>query len=318
MSTVRTGDAGPGTEAAAPATAASVARSHAGLRVERDLLGEREVPAGSLYGIHTVRALENFPLAGRPVHEELIRAYGTVKLACARTNRALGVWADDPAKADAIEQACREMAEGRLSEHVLVDALQGGAGTSTNMNVNEVIANRALLILGARSRRLRPRLSPRRHQPAPVHQRHLSHGAAPGGHHDCSTTWRDQVVALQEAFQELEKRFAHVVKVARTEMQDAVLITLGREMGAYAEALSRDRWRIYKCEERLRVVNLGGTAVGTGLAAPRQFIFRVVDELRDLSGRRLRPGREPGRSHTERGRVRGGLGHPQGAARSAC
>ena len=113
MSTVRTGNAGPGAAAASPATVASVAGSHAGLRVERDLLGEREIPAGTLYGIHTVRALENFPLAGRPVHEELIRAYGTVKLACARTNRALGVWAEDPAKADAIERACRDLAEGR-------------------------------------------------------------------------------------------------------------------------------------------------------------------------------------------------------------
>ena len=92
------------------------------------------------------------------------------------------------------------------------------------------------------------------------------------------------MVALQEAFQAAEKRFAHVVKVGRTQLQDAVLTTLGREMGAYAEAINRDRWRIYKCEERLRVVNLGGTAIGTGLAAPRQFIFRVMDTLRELTG----------------------------------
>jgi aspartate ammonia-lyase len=93
-----------------------------------------------------------------------------------------------------------------------------------------------------------------------------------------------RVVALQEAFQAAEKRFAHVVKVGRTQLQDAVLTTLGREMGAYAEAMNRDRWRIYKCEERLRVVNLGGTAIGTGLAAPRQFIFRATDTLRELTG----------------------------------
>ena len=97
-------------------------------------------------------------------------------------------------------------------------------------------------------------------------------------------TLEDRLVALQEAFQTLEQKYAHVVKVARTEMQDAVLTTLGREMGAYAEALGRDRWRVYKCEERLRVVNLGGTAIGTGLAAPRQYIFRVVDTLRELTG----------------------------------
>jgi aspartate ammonia-lyase len=94
----------------------------------------------------------------------------------------------------------------------------------------------------------------------------------------------ERVVALQEAFQAKEKEFAHVVKVGRTELQDAVLTTLGREMGAYAEAFCRDRWRIYKCEERLRVVNLGGTAIGTGIAAPRQFIFRVVDFLREIAG----------------------------------
>src|SRR5512143_2832103 len=94
-------------------------------RTEHDLLGGRQVPAGALYGIHTVRALENSPLAGRPVHPELVKAYGTVKLACAITNRALGVWDTDSAKADAIERACGEMAEGLLTEHVLVDALQG-------------------------------------------------------------------------------------------------------------------------------------------------------------------------------------------------
>jgi len=97
-------------------------------------------------------------------------------------------------------------------------------------------------------------------------------------------TLEERIVALQEAFQAAEHKFAHVVKVARTQLQDAVLTTLGRQMSAYAEALSRDRWRIYKCTERLRVVNLGGTAIGTGLAAPRQFIFRVVDVLRELTG----------------------------------
>jgi aspartate ammonia-lyase len=117
-------------------------------RMERDSLGELPVPAGALHGIHTQRALENFPLARRPVHPEFARAYGTVKLACAQTNRALGAWADDPAKADAIERACRELSDGTLVPHIVVDALQGGAGTSTNMNVNEVLANRALELLG--------------------------------------------------------------------------------------------------------------------------------------------------------------------------
>jgi aspartate ammonia-lyase len=251
--------------------------------MERDMIGEREVPASALYGIHTARAVENFPLAGRPVHSELVRAYGDVKLACALTNRALRTWKDDPAKADAIERACREMSEGLLSEHILVDLLQGGAGTSTNMNVNEVLANRALELLGAPHgdyARVSPLDDINLHQSTnDTYPTALRLAAIRLLH-----TLEARVVRLQESFQSAEKRFAHVVKVGRTEMQDAVLTTLGREMGAYAEAFNRDRWRIYKCEERLRVVNLGGTAVGTGLAAPRQFIFRVVDMLRELTG----------------------------------
>jgi aspartate ammonia-lyase len=251
-------------------------------RIEHDLLGEVPVPADALYGAHTVRALENFVLSGHPVHGALVAAFGTVKLACARTNRSLGVWADEPAKADAIEQACREMADGLLTAHVVVDAMQGGAGTSTNMNVNEVLANRALELLGE------PRGAYGRVSPADDVNLHQSTNdtyptalrlAAIRLLHDLE----EQVVGLQEAFQAKEQEFAHVVKVGRTQLQDAVLTTLGREMGAYAEALNRDRWRIYKCEERLRVVNLGGTAIGTGFAAPRQYIFRVVDTLRELT-----------------------------------
>ncbi|MBM4046431.1 MAG: aspartate ammonia-lyase, partial [Planctomycetes bacterium] len=251
-------------------------------RTERDFLGELSLPADALHGVHTARAMENFPLAGRPVHPSLVRAYGMVKLACAITNRGLGVW-QDQAKADAIEQACREMSEGKLSQFVTVDCLQGGAGTSTNMNVNEVLANRALQLLGeplGKYDRVSPLDDINLHQSTNDTYPTALKLAAIWLIHD----HEDQVVALQEAFQAKEKQFAHIVKVGRTEMQDAVLTTLGREMSAYAEAFSRDRWRIYKCEERLRVVNLGGTAIGTGLAAPRQFIFRVVDALRELTG----------------------------------
>jgi aspartate ammonia-lyase len=250
-------------------------------RRETDLLGARDVPADALWGIHTLRAMENFPLAGRPVHRRLVRAFGAVKLAAALTNHELGRW-DEPTWA-AIEAACREMIDGKLDEHVVVDALQGGAGTSTNMNVNEVLANRALQLLG------RPLgdydvLSP--HDDLNLHQSTNDtyptalRVAAIFALHDLEP----RTVALMEAFQEKEKQLANVVKIGRTELQDAVLITLGREMAAYAEAIGRDRWRIYKCEERLRVVNLGGTAVGTGLGAPRQYIFRVVEHLREITG----------------------------------
>ena len=252
-------------------------------RIEHDLLGDMELPATAMYGIHTARALANFPLTRQPIHPELARAYGTVKLACARTNRALGAWAEDAAKAEAIERACQELSEGLLLEHIVVDRLQGGAGTSTNMNVNEVLANRALELLGLPAgayERVSPLDDLNRHQSTndtyPTALRlaaiRLLRGLEP------------RVVALQEAFQAAEKKFAHVVKVGRTQLQDAVLTTLGRTMSAYAEAMNRDRWRLYKCEERLRVVNLGGTAIGSGLGAPRQYIFRVVDTLRELTG----------------------------------
>jgi aspartate ammonia-lyase len=253
----------------------------AGHRIEKDLLGEREVPAGALHGIHTERAIENFPLSGRRVNPALIHAYGAVKLACAQTNHELGWW--DDAKAKAIETACSEMMEGLLDPHVVVDALQGGAGTSTNMNVNEVLANRALQLLG------RPigdyaAVSPL--EDINLHQ--STNDTYPtalkvAAINDLRALERE-VIALLEEFQRKEKAFAHVVKVGRTQMQDAVLTTLGREMSAYAEAFARDRWRIYKCEERLRVVNLGGTAIGTGLAAPREYIFRAIERLKDITG----------------------------------
>ncbi len=245
------------------------------------MLGRAPVPADTLCGIHTLRAVENFPIARRRVNPALIHAFGQVKLACARTNQELGFLDDRQARA--ILAACVEMADGRLDEHIVVDALQGGAGTSTNMNVNEVLTNRALQLLG------RPlgdyaAIHPLNH----VNLHQSTNDTYPTALKVAASRrlgdLEQAVVALQEAFQQKEKQFAHVVKVARTQLQDAVLITLGREMAAYAEAFNRDRWRIYKCVERLRVVNLGGTAVGTGLAAPRQYIFRVVDHLREITG----------------------------------
>lgn len=216
------------------------------------------------------------------MHPELVRAYGAVKLACARTNRSLGIWTDR-AKADAMEGACREIMAGLLTEHVIVDSLQGGAGTSTNMNINEVLANRALEMLGhpfGRYDIVSPLDDCNRHQSTnDTYPTALKLAAITG-----LRRLEESVVGLQEALQRKEKEFTHIVKIGRTEMQDAVLISLGREAGAWAECINRDRWRIYKCEERLRVVNLGGTAIGTGLGAPRAFIFRVVDELRAITG----------------------------------
>ncbi|MFW6161953.1 MAG: aspartate ammonia-lyase, partial [Planctomycetota bacterium] len=250
-------------------------------RTEHDLLGERDVPADALWGIYTERAVENFPLARRPVHPALIHAYGAVKLACARTNHELGAW-DEPTFA-AIQAACQEMMEGLLDAAIQVDALQGGAGTSTNMNVNEVLANRALQHLGkplGDYDAVSPFDDLNRHQSTNDTYPTAVKVAAVGLLRELER----QVIALLEEFQAKEKATAGVVKVGRTQLQDAVLTTLGREMSAYAEAFARDRWRIYKCEERLRVVNLGGTAIGTGLSAPRLYIFRAVEHLRDITG----------------------------------
>ena len=250
-------------------------------RTEKDLLGERKVRADALYGIYTERARENFTLTGRPVRKALIHAFGEVKLACARTNHELGYL--DETIAHAIESACEQLAEGLLDEHVIVDALQGGAGTSTNMNVNEVIANRALQILEKA-----PGDYETVHPIEHVNLHQSTNDTYPTALRVAAVHQLDalerEVIALQEAFQVKEKAFAHVVKVGRTQLQGAVLITLGREMSAYAEAFARDRWRIYKCRERLRTVNLGGTAIGTGLSAPRRYIFRVIEHLREITG----------------------------------
>jgi aspartate ammonia-lyase len=250
-------------------------------RRERDLLGEREVPGLALWGVHTLRALENFPLSGRRVAPGLIHAYGLVKQACARANRELGGLGVQ--EAGAIEAAAIELASGKLDEHIVVDALQGGAGTSLNMNVNEVIANRALLLLD-RAPGDYGVIDPLDH----VNQHQSTNDTYPTALRVAGIvglrTLEQALVELQEAFQAKERELADVVKVGRTEMQDAVLTTLGREMGAYAEAFGRDRWRIYKAEERLRVVNLGGTAIGTGLGAPRAYILHVVDVLREITG----------------------------------
>ena len=255
-------------------------------RTETDLLGSLDIPAEALHGIHTARAVANFPVAGQTMHQAMIRAYGDVKLACAMVNQNLGCWSETPDKADAIIRACQEMSQGLLDEAILVDALQGGAGTSLNMNVNEVLANRALQILG---KQLGDYATVSPLDDINLHQ--STNDTFPTALCVAGirlvTALEQEVLALQEAFQAKEKEFAHIVKVGRTQFQDAVLTTLGREMGAYAEALNRDRWRIYKCVERLRVVNLGGTAIGTGIGAQRQFIFQVVDKLRELTGLNL-------------------------------
>lgn len=252
-----------------------------GYRIEHDLLGERNIPEDAYYGIHSLRAHENFPLTGRPIHAELIKALAVVKKAAALTNAELGLLSKDIA--DAIVYACDEIMDGRLHDQFIVDALQGGAGTSANMNANEVIANRAIELLGGQ-----------KGDYALVHP--LNHVNMSQSTNDVFPTAvriaaiklmkpvSQRFADLQTALQQKEEEFSAVIKMGRTELQDALPIMLGQEFGAYAQAISRDRWRIYKAEERLRQVNIGGTAVGTGLNADKRYIFMVIEKLRDLTG----------------------------------
>lgn len=251
------------------------------MRVESDALGGKNVPADVYWGVHTARALENFPLTGRPMHWELVAGLLQVKLACAQANASLGYLEEN--EAAAIATACREGLEGQLNKEFVVDALQGGAGTSANMNVNEVLANRAEELLGGR-RGEYARIDPLRH----VNLHQSTNDVYPTAVRIAAIRLlrglEQAIAGLQTAFQDREQAFRDVVKVGRTQLQDAVPMTLGAECSAWAECLARDRWRVFKCEERLRVVNLGGTAVGTGLTAPRKYIFLVVEKLREVTG----------------------------------
>jgi aspartate ammonia-lyase len=249
-------------------------------RLERDLIGEMQLPAGAYYGIHTARALENFAILGRPCHPELIKAMAAVKEAAAITNRAIG--ALDADAAQAICQAAQEIARGKLHEWIGVDGLQGGAGTSLNMNVNEVVANRAAELLGCPKGDYR-RIHPLDH--VNVHQ--STNDVFPTALKIAALRLLDrleaQIARLQLELQNKEAAFAGVLKMGRTQLQDALPTTFGGSFGAWAEAIARDRWRVFKCKERLRVVNLGGTAIGTGVTAPRDYIFRVVNSLREIT-----------------------------------
>ncbi|MCX7982288.1 MAG: aspartate ammonia-lyase [Syntrophales bacterium] len=250
-------------------------------RVEKDLLGEKEIEEGAYYGIHTLRAQENFSVSGMRIHPELISAMATVKKAAALANMEIGLL--ERVKGKAIVEAADEVSRGGLHEHVLVDPLQGGAGTSLNMNINEIIANRAIELLGGRKGDY-DLIHPLNH----VNLSQSTNDVFPTAVRIAAIKLvRDVSSAmayLQGALQNRERAFASVLKVGRTELQDAVPVTLGQEFGAWAEAIARDWWRLYKAEERLRQVNIGGTMVGTGLNASRRYINRVIEILRELTG----------------------------------
>jgi aspartate ammonia-lyase len=250
-------------------------------RTEKDYLGSVNVPKEAYWGVHTQRALENFDFNDAKVSFILIRSIAFIKKAAAITNKELGYLEKE--KADAIVSACDEIIEGGLKDQFPLNPYQGGAGTSVNMNLNEVIANRALEILGYEKGNYEI-IHPIKH----VNLHQSTNDVFPSAIKIASLflikTLQEKIAKTQGAFQRKEKEFANIVKIGRTQLQEAVPMTLGAEFSGYAEALSRDRWRTFKCEERLRVINLGATAIGTGITAPTEYIFAVWEKLRELTG----------------------------------
>jgi aspartate ammonia-lyase len=250
------------------------------MRKEKDLLGERDVPVSVYYGIHTLRAVENFPLTGQPMHPALIKALAMVKKAAAEANRDLGFL--DENIGNAIVSAADEVMQGCLMDQFPIDARQGGAGTSANMNINEVLANRAIELLGGvkgNYHLVHPITHVNMHQSTnDVYPTAVRVAAI-----EQLRPVSEACALLQEVLQEKEAEFAGIIKMGRTQLQDAVPIMLGQEFSAYAQAIGRDRWRIYKVEERLRQINLGGTAVGTGLNAERKYIYLANEKLRNIA-----------------------------------
>ncbi|MEU3355039.1 aspartate ammonia-lyase [Streptomyces sp. NPDC037389] len=252
-------------------------------RSEHDLLGDRDVPADAYYGVHTLRAVENFPITGTPiaVYPDLVTALAAVKQAAAQANRDLGLLAGD--KADAIVRACEEIRAGRLHDHFVVDVIQGGAGTSTNMNANEVIANRALEHLGHAKGDYR-RLHPLEDVNAGQSTNDVYPTAVRLSLQLAADRLLEAMETLREAFAAKAEEFADVLKMGRTQLQDAVPMTLGQEFAAYAVMLAEDRARLEEARALLREINLGGTAIGTGLNAHPDYPELACRHLGAITG----------------------------------
>src|SRR4030088_2858712 len=253
------------------------------MRREHDLLGDRDVPAAAYYGVHTLRAVENFPISGTPisVYPALVNALACVKQAAAIANSELGLL--DEKRAHAIRLACEEIREGNLHEEFVVDVIQGGAGTSTNMNANEVICNRALELLGHRKGEYQ-------------HLHPLDHVNLSQSTNDVYPTALKlalnfgikrllvEMAALKIAFAEKAKEFDSVLKVGRTQLQDAVPMTLGQEFSTYALMLGEDEERLKEAAMLIREINLGATAIGTGINAHPDYAGLVCRRLSAITG----------------------------------
>jgi aspartate ammonia-lyase len=266
------------------ASTRSIALANVATRREHDMLGEVDVPSDAYWGVHTLRAVANFPITGVSIGHfpELVKALALVKQAAARANRRLGQLS--AAKADAIDQACSLIAqEGRFLDQFVVDAVQGGAGTSTNMNANEVVANVALELMG------KPRGDyASLHPNDDVNMAQSTNDAYP-------TSLRLAIIfataplvkSLQElayAFKAKAVEFGDVLKMGRTQLQDAVPMTLGQEFDAFHATVKEDIARIGEAAALFREVNMGATAIGTGINADPRYASLVVEELARASG----------------------------------
>lgn len=259
------------------------AASTPGDRIESDFLGERRVPARVYWGVHTARALENFPISGIPIsaHRSLIAALGAVKQAAVRANLDLGLI--DAEMATVIDRACQEVRDGLLDAEFVVDVVQGGAGTSTNMNANEVIANRALelrgLPLGSYDQ-----INPNDH----INRSQSTNDVYPTAVKVALLFTLDEMAAalgrLGDAFAAKAEEFRGVVKIGRTQLQDAVPMTVGQEFGSWAANLVEEQARISDTCALLREVNLGATAIGTGITTVPGYGAAVTQHLREITG----------------------------------
>ena len=258
-------------------------------RIERDSLGERAVPAEAYYGIQTVRAVENYPISGWRPFPELIRAIVRIKKCAAQVNAELGLLEESVARA--IMVAADEALAGRFDDHFVVDVFNSGAGVSFHMNVNEVLANRASEILGGR-RGEYARVHPHDH----VNRGQSTNDVMPTAMRlaalEAARPLLDGIEGLARAFRGKGEELRDVVKAGRTHLQDAVPVRLGQEFHAYARIIEEHGRRIRRAVEELRVLGIGGTAVGTGLNAHPEFRFRLIEALKRETGEALIPAEE--------------------------
>jgi aspartate ammonia-lyase len=252
-------------------------------RTEHDLLGDRAVPADAYYGIHTLRALENFSITGTPIsiYPDLVVSLACVKQAAAIANAELGLL--DEERAVAIRLACEAVREGQLHDQFVVDVIQGGAGTSTNMNANEVICNRALEGLG-RKKGDYARLHPLDHVNMSQSTNDVYPTAVKLALQLGIRRLLEDMKFLKESFEAKASEFADVLKVGRTQLQDAVPMTLGQEFSTYAVMLGEDESRLSEAAGLIREINLGATAIGTGINAHPDYAPLVTRRLSEVSG----------------------------------